>query len=146
MRQHEVTFRVRYSETDAMGFLHHANFFNYFEVGRTELFRAQGGDYRAMEAGGLFLVVVKLDCRFRVPARYDDVLTLRTQVTAATEAKLEHEYQLVRHGKLLATGHSTLACVDRAGQLQRMPAEILAMSTSYLVGHSISPLIEILKN
>ena len=131
MRQHEVTFRVRYSETDAMGFLHHANFFKYFEVGRTELFRAQGGDYRAMEEGGLFLVVVKLDCRFRIPARYDDLLTLRTTITAATEAKLEHEYELLRDNTQLATGHSTLACVDRAGQLQRMPAELLARCATH---------------
>ncbi|HLQ46218.1 MAG TPA: thioesterase family protein [Planctomycetaceae bacterium] len=127
MRQHEIQIRVRYSETDAMGFLHHANYFSYFEVGRTELFRAQGGDYRAMEEGGLFLVVAKLDCRYRQPARYDDLLMLRTTISAATEAKLEHEYEIFRDGTLLATGHSTLACVDRAGKLQRMPAELLQM-------------------
>ena len=127
MRQHESQFRVRYSETDAMGFLHHANYFKYFEVGRTELFRAQGGDYRAMEEGGSFLVVAKIDCRYRAPARYDDLLTLRSTITAATEAKLEHEYELFRDGTLLCTGHSTLACVDRSGKLQRMPAALLAM-------------------
>ena len=127
MREHETQFRVRYSETDAMGFLHHANYFAYFEVGRTELFRAQGGDYRAMEEGGLFLVVAKLDCHYRVPARYDDLLTLRTTISAATEAKLEHEYQLFRDGVLLCTGHSTLACVDRSGKLQRMPEDLLRM-------------------
>ena len=71
MRQHDIQIRVRYSETDAMGFLHHANFVSYFEIGRTELFRAQGGDYRAMEEGGLFLVVAKLDCRYRATARTD---------------------------------------------------------------------------
>ncbi len=127
MRQHESQFRVRYSETDAMGFLHHANYIKYFEVGRTELFRAQGGDYRAMEEGGLFLVVAKLDCRYRAPARYDDLLTLRSTITVASEAKLEHKYELFRDGTLLCTGHSTLACVDRTGKLQRMPAELLAM-------------------
>ena len=127
MRQHEMQIRVRYSETDAMGFLHHANYFSYFEVGRTELFRAQGGDYRAMEDGGLFLVVAKLDCRYRQPARYDDLLTLRTTITTASAAKLETEYQLFRDGQLLCTGHSTLACVGRDGQLQRMPAEVLRM-------------------
>ena len=127
MRQHESQFRVRYSETDAMGFLHHANYIKYFEVGRTELFRAQGGDYRAMEEGGLFLVVAKLGCRYRAPARYDDLLTLRSTITVASEAKLEHEYELFRDGTLLCTGHSTLACVDRTGKLQRMPAELLAM-------------------
>ena len=127
MRQHESQFRVRYSETDAMGFLHHANYIKYCEVGRTELFRAQGGDYRAMEEGGLFLVVAKLGCRYRAPARYDDLLTLRSTITVASEAKLEHKYELFRDGTLLCTGHSTLACVDRTGKLQRMPAELLAM-------------------
>ena len=127
MRQHETQIRVRYSETDAMGFLHHANYFSYFEVGRTELFRAQGGDYRAMEEGGLYLVVAKLDCRYRQPARYDDLLTLRTTIRAATAAKLDHEYQIFRDGQLLCTAHSTLACVDRNGQLRRMPAELLRM-------------------
>ena len=127
MRQHEVHIRVRYSEADAMGFLHHANYFSYFEVGRTELFRAQGGNYRAMEEGGLYLVVAKLECRYRQPARYDDLLTLQTTIRAATAARLEHEYQLFRDGQLLCTGNSTLACVDRNGQLQRMPAELLRM-------------------
>lgn len=130
MIQHDTQFRVRYSETDAMGFLHHANYFKYFEVGRTELFRAQGGDYRAMEEGGLFLVVAKLDCRYRAPARYDDLLTLRTKVIEATEAKLEHEYELFRETTLLCTGHSTLACVDRTGRLQRMPAGLLQMCSA----------------
>jgi len=72
--------RVRYCETDAMGFLHHSNYLNYFEIGRTELFRDQGGDYRAMEESGLFFVVVKVTVNYRLPARYDDVLTLKTRI------------------------------------------------------------------
>ena len=75
----------------------------------------------------MFLVVVKLDCRYRVPARYDDLLMLRTTIAAATEVKLEHGYELFRDGTLLCTGHSTLACVDHSGKLQRMPAELLLM-------------------
>ena len=77
---HETTIRVRYSETDAMGLLHHSNYLTYFEVGRTELFRAQGGNYRRMEELGLYFVVVSIAVRFRRPARYDDVLTLRTTI------------------------------------------------------------------
>jgi len=68
--QHEIQIRVRYCETDAMGFLHHANYLNYFEIGRTELFRAQGGNYREMEERGLYLVVVQFACRYHKPARY----------------------------------------------------------------------------
>ncbi|RPI89913.1 MAG: acyl-CoA thioesterase, partial [Planctomycetaceae bacterium] len=76
MNTHEIDIRVRYSETDAMGFLHHANYFVYFELGRTELLRAQGGNYRQMEEEGQFMVVVSLECKYRRPARYDDLLSL----------------------------------------------------------------------
>lgn len=121
LESHEITIRVRYCETDAQGVLHHSNYFNYFEMGRTELFRATGGDYREMESRGWFFVVAKLDCRYRKPALYDDLLTLRTTITKLSQAKLEHEYELFRNDELLATGHSTLACVDRDGNIQRIP-------------------------
>jgi len=118
--QHEIPIRVRYSETDAMGYLHHANYLSYFEVGRTELFRAQGGDYRALEAQGFFFVVVKIECRYQQPARYDDVLTLRTTLSRVSPAKLEHTYEVFRDGQLLARADSVLACVDREGRVRRI--------------------------
>lgn len=121
LREHELSIRVRYSETDAMGLLHHANYFVYFEMGRTELLRAQGGRYRDMEERGEFMVVVKLACQFKAPARYDDLLTLKTRITRVTAARLEHEYQLLRDGVLLAEAQSTLACVDRTGRAQLIP-------------------------
>ena len=124
-REHDLQIRVRYSETDAMGFLHHANFFNYFEMGRIELLRASGGNYAKMEEQGLFIVVVEIRCRYRSPARYDDLLTLRTKLVRVTPARLEHEYQVYRGETLLAEGNSTLACVDRQGQLQRVPEEFV---------------------
>ena len=120
-----MTVRVRYNETDAMGFLHHANYFNYFEMGRTELYRASGGDYRAIEQGGLFLVVVEIRCKYRAPARYDDLLTLRTMLANVNSVKLEHDYELFRDDQLLASARSVLACVDRNGKLQRMPEAII---------------------
>jgi len=104
-----------------MGVLHHANYLTYFEIGRTELLRAAGYDYRKVEEGGLFMVIIEIGCRYRRPARYDDVLRLRTSTTRITAAKIEHEYQLFRGEELLANGHSTLACVDCAGKLQRVP-------------------------
>ena len=104
-----------------MGVLHHANYLTYLEMGRTELLRANGRDYRDVEAGGVFMVVVKIGCRYMRPARYDDVLTLRTTTTRVTAAKIEHEYQLFRGEELLFEAESTLACVDRQGKLQRVP-------------------------
>ena len=108
-----------------MGFLHHANYFAYFEIGRTELLRAAGGNYRQMEADGLLVVVVKAECRFRRPARYDDLLRLRTTITRVTQAKIEHEYELFRDGECLAIGNVTLACVDRTGRVQPVPEWML---------------------
>jgi acyl-CoA thioester hydrolase len=119
--EHEITLRVRYSETDAQGFVHHSHYLSYFEMGRTELFRAGGGDYRAMEERGLFFVVAQLTCRYHKPARYDDLLTLRTRVSKLSQAKLEHEYRLYRGDELLTTAHSVLACVDREGNIKRIP-------------------------
>ncbi|HEY2839779.1 MAG TPA: thioesterase family protein [Pirellulales bacterium] len=121
LREMDVEIRVRYQETDAMGFLHHANYFTYFEIGRTELLRATGRDYRQIEEEGLFMVVVKIGCTYKLPARYDDVLTLRTTVTRVTAAKIEHTYQVFRGEDLLTEGFSTLACVDRSGRVQRVP-------------------------
>ncbi len=121
LREHEIEIRVRYSETDAMGFLHHGNYLNYFEMGRTELFRAQGGNYRKMEEQGLFFVVARITCKFHSPARYDDVLRLRTTILKLGPAKLEHEYELFRDEHLLASAQSALACVDREGKIQRIP-------------------------
>jgi acyl-CoA thioester hydrolase len=120
----EITIRVRYAETDRMGFLHHAQYFVYFEQGRTELLRKRGMSYREIEDAGHFLVIVDLACKFKRPARYDDVLTLRTTVARVTHVKIEHTYQVLREGTLLAEGRSTLACVDRDGRPQRLPAEL----------------------
>lgn len=119
--ENEIQVRVRYNETDPMGFLHHAHYFVYFEMGRTELLRAAGGNYRKMEEAGLLVVVVKADCRYRRPARYDDLLRVRTTVTRVSAAKIEHEYHVFRGEELLAIGHTVLAVMDRSGKVQPVP-------------------------
>ena len=124
LKEHSIVIRVRYCETDAMGFLHHSQFFNFFEQGRTELLRAQGGCYRDIEDSGLFLVVVRLQSTYHSPARYDDLLTLTTKVDRISAVKIEHSYRLMCQDKLLASATSTLACVDREGKIQRLPDSI----------------------
>lgn len=124
--EHTLQIRVRYCETDAMGCLHHSQFFNYFEQGRTELLRAQGGNYREIEESGLYLVVVRLQCSYHAPARYDDLLTLVTRVDSVSAVKIEHSYRLLRGDQLLATATSTLACVDSQGKVARLPESIQA--------------------
>ncbi len=121
---HEIPIRVRYAETDRMGFLHHANFFVYFEQGRTELLRQKGFSYREIEDAGHFLVVIDIGCKFKRPAQYDDLITLRTIVERVTHVKIVHRYEVIRDGVLLAEGHSTLACVDRAGRPQPLPESL----------------------
>lgn len=122
--EHSIQIRVRYCETDAMGFLHHSHFINYYEQGRTELLRAKGGCYRDIEEAGLFLVVVRLQCNYHSPARYDDLLTLVTKVATISAVKIEHSYRLFCGERLLASASSTLACVDREGRVQRLPESI----------------------
>lgn len=126
--QHSINIRVRYSETDSMGFVHHSNYLNYFEMGRTELLREQGGNYRKVEAMGLFLVVAKLNVRFRKPAKYDDLLTLHTEITRVTPARLEHAYRLMRGEELLTEADSLIACVDQNGELQRIPEDLVQLT------------------
>lgn len=122
---YSTEIRVRYSETDAMGLLHHSNYLTYFEIGRTELFRAQGGNYRRMEELGLYFVVASINVRFKKPARYDDVLLIDTEISRQTPAKLEHRYQLRRGDELLAEAESVIACVNGHGEVQRIPDDLL---------------------
>lgn len=118
----ETEIRVRYAETDRMGLLHHANYLVYFEQARTDLLRKIGRNYKDLEDQGFFLVLVRIEVKYKSPAYYDDVLTIRTTVTRTTPVRLEHAYTVVNAaGKLLAEGATTLACVDRDGKIQAMP-------------------------
>jgi len=118
--------RVRYNECDPMGVAHHTAYPVWFEMGRTEVLRQSASKvtYRDLEAQGVMLAVVSLEVKYKLPAKYDDVLELRTTVTNVGHVKIEHEYQLLRDGVLLATGRTTLACLDRNGRPQPVP-EIL---------------------
>jgi acyl-CoA thioester hydrolase len=117
----EISIRVRYAETDRMGLLHHANYLVYFEQARTELLRDQGLTYRDMEDKGFLLVLTKVEVRYKQPARYDDLLTIRTTVVRATPVRIEHKYEVFRENQLVAEGATTLACVDRDGKIQPLP-------------------------
>jgi acyl-CoA thioester hydrolase len=119
----EIEIRVRYAEVDAMGVLHHSRFWVYFEMGRTELLRQAGVAYRDLEEKGVFFVVAKCSARYLAAARYDDVLTLSTRIPRMGAARIDHAYELKRKadGVLLATAETTIACVDRAGQIIAIP-------------------------
>jgi acyl-CoA thioester hydrolase len=121
----DIEIRVRYAECDPMGYLHHAKYFEYFEMGRTELLRRLGFRYRDLEEGGFLFVVVKAACSYRRPARYDDELTLHVEITRQTRARIDHAYRLYRDGLLLCEAETTLACVDRDGRIIPIPDELM---------------------
>jgi acyl-CoA thioester hydrolase len=124
MLEHTITIRVRYPEVDAMGYLHHSRFLQYFELGRVEMLRAQGVNYADLERQGVFFVVAKAEIRFRAPARYDEELTLITKIARQTHVRVDHTYLLKRGQTLLAEGSTTIACVDRNGQMIQIPESL----------------------
>lgn len=122
--RHTIEIRVRYPEVDAMGYLHHSRYLQYFEMGRVELLRSLGHAYADLEREGVFFVVVKAEVRYKAPARYDDELTLVTRVVKQTHVRIDHAYELRRGETLLAEASTTIACVDREGQLRQIPENL----------------------
>jgi acyl-CoA thioester hydrolase len=122
LTEHEIEIRVRYQETDGQGRVHHANYLTWFELGRVELLRASGHSYRELEEAGVFLVVAEAAIQYFLPARFDDVLRLRTTTVRAKGARIEHRYQVFRGQELLAEGMTIVACIDRMGRVTRLPA------------------------
>jgi acyl-CoA thioester hydrolase len=113
--------RVRYYETDAQGFVHHANYIKYFELARVEQLLAAGYDYADLERDGVILVVKKLAVNYRRPSRFGDVLRIHIRTVRARAARIDHEYKIHRGDELLAEGETTLACIDTEGRVQRLP-------------------------
>jgi acyl-CoA thioester hydrolase len=126
--QHSITIRVRYPEVDAMGYLHHSRFLQYFEMGRVELLRSRGHSYADLEREGVFFVVAKVECRYKAPARYDEELTLTTRIIKQSHVKIEHGYELRRGETLLAEATTTIACVGRDGQVRQIPENLAPQS------------------
>jgi acyl-CoA thioester hydrolase len=120
-RTEEIQVRVRYKETDQMGVVYHANYFTFFEIGRTEYLRSCGYTYRQMEEEGVFAVVVKAECSYHKAAKYDDLLTIKTTIKRLTRVKIEYEHLVYRDSELLVTGRITLAFVDAAGKICPAP-------------------------
>jgi len=123
---HEMEIRVRYQETDGQRRVHHANYLTYFEMGRTEMLRAHGHTYRAFEDAGLFMVVADVSCKYHAPAEYDDLLVLRTRVDKVGAAHIKHAYEVIRGTTIVATGTTTVVCVDVEGKVRRLPDWMLA--------------------
>lgn len=121
--------RVRYAETDQMGVVYYANYFVWFEIGRTDLLRESGWSYRAMEAEGYSLPVVEAHCRYRQPARYDDDLEVRTTGALVSPVRVRFDYDLTRGDgqALLASGYTVHASLNPDGRPRRLPDRVRAL-------------------
>jgi acyl-CoA thioester hydrolase len=120
----ECTTRVRYAETDQMGVVYYANYYVYFEIGRVEYMRQRGVAYKDMEiVDDAFIVVAESQCRYRRPARYDDVLRIRTRIAEARRRTMRFAYEIVNDasGELLATGETVHVVCDRQGRPKALP-------------------------
>lgn len=136
-REGATRLRVRYCECDPMNVAHHGACVAWLEIARTEMLRECGVSYAQLEAAGVFLVVAKLEARYRRPILYDDMVEVRARVSGGGRAKLVHAYEVVvveRHGATIEGGEAaitattTLACVDAQGRVCALP-DWLAVET-----------------
>ena len=120
----ETRVRVRYAETDQMGVVYHANYLIWFEVGRAELIRQMGLDYKDMERDeGCGIAVVEVNCRYRAPARYDDQILVKTQVTGARGPVIKFAYEILREtdSTLLCEGSTVHVVVGKDMKKRLLP-------------------------
>ena len=124
LEYHDTTVRVRYAETDQMGVVYHANYLIWFEVGRVELMRAMGFEYKTMETeDDCHIVVAEAHCRYEKPARYDEVLRVRTRIAEWRNRIVKFSYEIFRgtDDVLLATGCTTHVICGRNGRPKALP-------------------------
>ena len=113
MKIYNLELRVRYSETDQMGVVYHGNYAQYFEMGRVEWLRNTGISYKWMEENGVMLPVVSLSMNYKKPARYDDLLTVKTILKSQSSVKIEFDYEIYNEqNELLTIANSILVFVD----------------------------------
>jgi acyl-CoA thioester hydrolase len=124
LEHHDVKLRVRYAETDQMSVVYHSNYFIWFEVGRVELMRALGAEYKKMEReDDCHIVVVDVHCRYHHPARYDEELRIRTRIAESRNRLVKFVYEVFRDAdnSLLATGHTTHVICGSNGRPKTLP-------------------------
>jgi acyl-CoA thioester hydrolase len=127
MKEYQFSVRVRYAETDQMGVVYHGNYAQYFEMGRVEWLRNMGFSYKWMEDSGIMLPVVSLTINYKKPARYDDLLMIKTIFKKQTSVKIEFDYEIYNEKEeLLTTGYSMLVFVDmKTGKPTLPPSYVL---------------------
>ncbi len=131
MSWHEMTYRVPYADTDQMGVVYYANYLEYFERSRTEMMRDAGLPYSALETLGVFLPVADVHCRYLASARYDELLTFKSQVVAQKGVRLVVVTEVWHEAALLVRGEVTLACVNGNRKPVKPPAALVTACAVY---------------
>ena len=123
MHSYKTRCRVIYGDTDNMGIAYHANYFRWFEIGRTEMFRSLGLPYKALEEKGIYLPVSEAMCKYISSARYDDTIIVDTTMDKKLRAGIKFNYQVLldQDEKILALGYTCHACVNNKGRVVRPP-------------------------
>ncbi len=129
----ETRIRVRYCETDRMGYLHHGHYLDYFEEGRTEMLRSLGISYREMEDTGIVMPVVEINIQYKAPAFYDEMLTVKTIMKDKPLVRLFLDYEVYNEkGDLLCRGSSTLVFANaKTRKPCRAPAYFLEKTDGF---------------
>ncbi len=124
MYTHKATSRVIYADTDNMGVAYHGNYLRWFEIGRAEMFRFLGLSYKTIESRGVYLPVSEVYCKYKSPARYDDLLVIETSIDDTLKGGVKFLYTVSDEGgkKIYAKGYTKHACVDAKGRVVRPPA------------------------
>jgi len=124
--------RVRYADTDQMGIAHHAKFFEYFEIARSDLLRSIGMGYGDVEKNGFYLPVIEAQARYKSPAHYDELITVETVIRDRPSVKMKIEYEAKRGVVVLATGYTIHGFIDgKLGRPVRSPEFFDNLVASY---------------
>ena len=127
MKTFTTEYRVIYGDSDPFNVVYYANYFNFFERGRTELFRALGLTYRDVSAQGVFLPVSETYCKYHKPAQYDDLLVIETRIAYLKRVSIKFEYRIFekKSQELLAEGYTIHGFVNKERKLVRVPQDVL---------------------
>ena len=131
MLTHELEIRVRYGETDQMSYVYYGNYASYFEMGRVEWLRNIGTSYKEMESNGIMLPVLNLNVNYLKPAKYDDLLKLKTTLRKIPSVKIEFDFEIFNQkNELLTTGFTSLVFIDmKRNKPTRCPQNLLEKIT-----------------
>lgn len=126
LKEIEISYRVIYGDTDCGGVMYYANYLRLFEMGRTELIRKKGLSYREIEEDlGIILPVVEVYAKYKAPAKYDDILIIKTALSEVKSFKISFSYEIYRNGELLCEGKTLHVPINREGKIVRLPQKLI---------------------